>query len=201
MISLYVIPVNHPPGHNVPRYLSGAGVQTAVAGLESVTYAWVAYHAGDVGVIACNLDVTQDGILSSQPGVFPIPNLDATVPNANVRNQIQSQLESSNVPGLWVATGMAYRIIVRRVIGELTYHNRVLGIAGTLIFDGTRTLDSTVSQLSSIQQAAAIQAAADLGLIYTATGATTLRALIENIGIQKQAVPYEIRGAGIVLVI
>jgi hypothetical protein len=145
--------------------------------------------------------VPENGILSARPGVFPIPNLDATVPNNNIRNQIRNQLDAAFVPGLWVVTGMAYRLILRRVAGEFDYHNRIVGITSAKLFTGAITLNSTVSQLSSGQQAAAIQAAADLGLTYNATGATTLRALIEDMGLQRQNTPYEIRGAGMVMVI
>lgn len=193
--NLYIIPIDHltPSNYNVPRYLPHR-FQAAFAGLEGVQWMWSTYLLGDVGIIVCDVNAAQDAILSARPGVFPIPNIDATVPNTNVRNQIRTGLEDAFVPGNWVNTGMAYRAIMRTVGGEFDYHGRVVGTLSAKLFDGTKTLATTISQCSTAQQEAFISAASDLGLTYSATGATTLRALIRGMGEQHSATPYVISG-------
>ena len=193
---LYIIPVDHiiePVPYNVPRYLPHR-FQAAFAGLDNVRWMWTTYLLGDIGIIVCDVDGTQDAILSARPQVFPIPDLDATVPNANIRNRVRSALEDALVPGLWVNTGMAYRFIMRRVGGEFEYHGRIVGTLQAKLFDGAKTLGTTLSQCSQVEQDAFISAASDLGLTYSATGATTLRELIAGMGVQHDLIPYVISG-------
>lgn len=195
MLTLYIIPIDHLTSskYDVPRYLPHR-FQAAYTGLEGVRWMWTTYLLGDVGIIVCDVNTTQDAILSARPGVFPITNLDDTVPNTNVRNKIRSALEDAFVPGNWVNTGMAYRAIMRVVGGEFDYYGRVVGILGAKLFDGTKTLATTVSQCSTAQQSAFSSAAADLGLTYSAIGTTTLRTLIQGMGEQKSSTVYVISG-------
>lgn len=192
-IELYIIPIDSlANGYQVPRFLPHR-FQAAFAGLEGVEWTWTTWLLGDTGILICDVTPTESAILSARPQVFPIPNLDATVPNTNIRNQIRNRLEGSNIPGTWVNTGMAYRLIMRTTGAMFDYYNAVVGLLGASLF-GALTLDSTVSQLSQAQVNALQQAATALGLTYSATGTTTLRALILSMGQQRQNNVYVISG-------
>ena len=201
---LYIIPVIHLTDlhYNVPAYLPHR-FHAATAGLEGVPWAWTTYLLEDVALLIADTSDTQHALLDAQAGVFPVANLDGTIPNTGVRNRIRTALEDGFVPATWINTGMVYRNILRALAGMFHYHNRAVALAQGRIFTGGVTLSTTVSQLTTAQQAALSQAAQDVGVDYSGvTGATALRAvfLLAN-NHYNAGRPYEINGAGLSLVI
>jgi len=203
-VILYVIPVVHltNPKYEVPAYFPHR-FHAALAGLENVPWAWVTYLLENLGMIIADLTPAQNTLLDAQAGTFPVANLDATIPNNTTRNRIRNTLEPGFIPGTWINTGMVYRNVMRALAGMIDFHNRFVGITGDMFFKGGITLSTTVGQLTEPQKAAFIQAAQELGVNYSSvTDATTLRVvlLLAN-NLYNAGRPYEIRGAGMSMVI
>lgn len=198
-IQLYVIPVVHlvTPVYEVPKYFPHRH-NPPLAGLEGVPWAWVTYLLEDVGIIAADVDATQDALLAGQADVVGVPPLDNAIHNATARNKVRSMLEASNVPGTWVNTGMTYRSVLRVVLGLFQFHNRVVARLSRRVWDGSISLSTTVNQLPQPVADHLRNAADDLGLNYSAvTGTTTLRQLLLGIGQQFAAQTMTISGSGI----
>lgn len=200
MIRLYIIPVIQIPlgggsTYNIPAYLMHR-LQTPLVGLEGVRWAWTTWLLEDVGILVADTTDTQNIILDSQPGVFPIPDLDATILNANIRNRVRNTLEAAFVPGTWIQTGNVYRNILRALAGMFEYHNRAVALNQGRFFIGSITLSTTISQLTTSQQAALSQAAGEFGVDYSGvTGTTNLRTvfLLAN-NLYNANRPFEIGG-------
>jgi len=203
-VRLYIIPVVHltNPVYNVPAYLPHR-FHPATVGLEGVPWAWTTYLLEDTSILIADTTDAQNTLLDSQLGVFPIANLDATVPNAATRNRVRTALENGFVPGTWITTDMVYRNILRSLAGMFEFHNRAVAISQGRFFDGVKNLSTTISQLSTAQQNALSQAATEFGINYSSvTGTTTLRIafLLAN-NLYNAGRPYTISGAGMTMVI
>jgi hypothetical protein len=203
-VRLYIIPVVHltNPVYNVPAYLPHR-FNPALAGLEGVPWAWTTYLLEDWGMIIADTTAVQNTLLDAQAGTFPVANLDATIPNTSTRNRIRNTLEAGYIPGTWINTNMVYRNVLRALAGMIDFHNRFVGITSDRFFKGGITLSTTVGQLTAAQKAAFILAAQELGVNYASvTDATTLRTvlLLAN-NLYNAGRPYEIRGAGMSMVI
>lgn len=204
MIRLYIIPVVHltNPNYNVPGYLWHR-YNPGLPELENVPWAWTTYLLEDIGIIIADTTDAQDLVLSGQPHVFPVPDLDGTISSVPVRNAIRTTLEDAYIPGTWINVGMVYRNVMRQIAGMIHYHNRAVALSQGRIFAGGIILNTTVGQLTSEQQAAFAQAAQEKGINYSGVGGTTsLRdvLLLAN-NIYNALNPYEIRGAGLSMVI
>jgi len=197
---MYIIPIVHidigeGSFYNVPKYFRHRMNPDSLPELAGVNYAWETWLNEDVAIIVADVDDTQHTLVNGQADVVTIPPLDNTIPTVAVRNRVRTVLENNNIPGTWVIVGMAYRSIVRIVLGMFQFHNRVVRLIGRRLFDGTLNLTLTIADLSIPMQDALAQAAADLFLDYSAvTGATTLRQLLKGMGDQFANREFEIGG-------
>jgi hypothetical protein len=116
---------------------------------------------------------------------FPV-DLDGLVTNA-ARLVITNALEALNVPAQWVANGMTFRLVLRRLAGIFQL---LQGVNGRGLRFLQASLSSPISSLPANVRTAMQDAATTLQLDATGiTGATTLRAALTTIGAQFDARP------------
>lgn len=202
-LQLYIIPIVHltNPVYIVPKYLPHR-FNPPITGLEGVRWAWLTYLLEDNGIIVADVSDTQNTLLTDQADVLLIPLLDNIIQNTTARNRVRSVLETANIPGTWVNTGMTYRSVLRIVLGLFQYHNRLVAIIQRRVFDGSINLDMTVNQIPSNVRDRLQEAADGLGLDYSwVTGATTIRQLLKGMGDQYAGREFRIDGAGMSVVI
>jgi len=200
---LFVVPVLHLPenNHNAPGYVWHR-FHPGLADLEGVRWAWVTYLLEDVGVLIADVTVEQRELLDTQAGVVAVPDLDRTVETVPQQDRVRGLLEAVDVPGGWVNIGMTYRTIVRILLWIFTYHNRVVALIQRPVFAGDLDLEMTMAEIPAWIRDAMAQAAGEMGYDYGwVEPSTTLRELLYGMGVQFSAVPYEIRGAGLSLVV
>lgn len=172
----------------VPKYVSEFGA-----------FQWqlVDYGSMDSCFVALDADTTTHNTLTAHSDVLTVPaNLDNT-PGAAAVTTTQNALEALQIPNGWVNTSRTWRTIVRVVIGMFILNQRFWVQRGNTIGDGRHSifdglnLDSTVGQLSQAVRD-------DLEIVCTGleidtsaiTGATTIRAMLQNFGLQFAARPY-----------
>lgn len=193
---IYILPVVHltAQSYNVPKYLPHR-LNPPITGLEGVRWSWVTYLLENMGILVADVTDAQHTLLAGQADVLVVPGLDNTIPNTAARNTVRSILETANIPGGWVNTGMTYRSVLRVVLGLFQYHNRLTAIIQRRVFDGSLNLDMTVAQIPAAVRDRLRQAATDLELDYSwVTSATTIRQLLKGMGDQFASRSFEIGG-------
>jgi hypothetical protein len=198
-MTLYTIPAIYLPGERyiVPAYLSHR-FSAPVVGLEGVAWTWETYKLERMGIVVADVTPAQDTLLTAQANVIKIPALDNTIPSVAVRNQVQTVLETFDIPAQWVVVGMSYRTILRIVLGIFRFHGRLIVLLQRRFWNGTISLDTTVSQLSTNVVTYLQEAANHFGIDYSfVTGTTTIRELFRLMGEHWANTPFSIRGVDI----
>lgn len=149
-----------------------------------------------VYLLVADVDATMLAALVANADVTAIPaNLDNTL-GAN-RQTAEDALESRNLPGDWVTTGMTWRFVVRAVTGVLTFAGR-FGVVtgGGRLFPPGVTMTTTYAELSQEIRDKIRQTLDALGYDRGPAGAggpltatSTMRDLLRLIG--QQAPPWE----------
>lgn len=167
----------------VPQYLDAAGVTSRSS-----------IYFGDRPRCICAADVTngQHTSLMANADVLAAPaNLD-NVLTAQVANTAQTQLEALNIPAQWIAAGLTWRQVVKRLAGMFDFCQRVQGRHQLLNGVG---LNDTVGDIPQGVRQALADAADDLGLDRSdITLATTIREALRLMGLRRSAATIFLRG-------
>lgn len=182
----------------VPKYISEFGA-----------FQWqlVDYGSQDDCVVALDADATTHSTLTAHADVLTVPaNLDNT-PGAGAVTTTRAALEAMQIPAGWVTTSVTWRTIVRVVVGMMILNQRFWVIRGGNIGDGRHSifdgvdLDSTVGDIPAAARADLTEAATSAPLSLDVSGiglSTTIRAMLQNLGLQMSARPYTFDAAFIV---
>jgi hypothetical protein len=163
----------------------------------SIQWQVMAYGGQPVFLMAAEVDATQHTLISGFSDVSSFPqNLDATL-GAN-RQTVEDSLESHNLPGNWVTTGMTYRFVLRVIVGVILLAQRFRGLdtgaggPGSLFPSGV-TLATTFNAMPVDFRTRLQDAAVSLGYNISAlTGTDTMRTMLKAIG--EQATPITFLG-------
>lgn len=184
-----MVDITDPKPQRIPKYRSEFGA-----------FPWqgpVDYGSMDACFVALDADATTHSTLTAHSDVLTVPaNLDNTL-SAGAVTTTQNALEALTIPAGWVNTSRTWRFVVRVVIGMFILNQRfwvqrgnTIGNGQHSIFDGVN-LESTVGQLSQSVRDDLEIVCAGLSLDTSAiTGSTTIRAMLQNFGLQFSARPY-----------
>jgi hypothetical protein len=176
-------------GSREPKYRSEFG-----------SFLWqgpIDYGSMDACIIALDADATTHATLTAHSDVLTVPaNLDGT-PSAAAVTTTRTALDALQIPSAWVNTSRTWRTIVRVVIGMFILNQRFWVQRGNTIGNGQHSifgglsLDATVSQIPAGARADLDIVCASLALDTSAiTGSTTIRAMLQNFGLQFANTPH-----------
>lgn len=104
-------------------------------------------------IAAVEATATVHAVLASKADVLQAPaNLDNTITNNTVRNQVRTFLETIGLPGNWVVSGTVWREIVRTVCGLFQFAQRYDGLSTDGVAFGTRITGNLSIQWQNIPQ-------------------------------------------------
>ena len=167
-------------GGRTPAYLgrnnAGAtsGYRCMDYGLEPVFLCVAEVSAAQHAAIAANAPIT----------VVPA-DLSGNV--GGQRANVEAALESWNIPGTWVTSGMSYREVLRGVATIFQVAQRLHGLYGVRAFPPGITLGTTMAELTQAQRNALAAVNDSFGWDRSqVTGATTLRQWLRGAAQQWQ---------------
>lgn len=182
--------IRYPSHFGTPRY----GFQPD-AQLVGVAWSMMDYGLINQGLIAANVDATQQTYLAGLSDVLTIPlDLETTVTAGNVI-AIRNALEGRNIPGTWVNVGDSYRVVLREIAGYFQYMQRLTAITGLNPLTQGITLATQFQSLPLLWRNAILQAATELGYDASALqGTTTVRNILRGIANQSGTKVFFIGG-------
>lgn len=195
--TLYFVPVirrGHPI-YRIPKYFwHGPSGYAGLPELENIIQGQQLTHKlEDLYLLVADLDAAQDAALTAQPDVLKVPPLDNTIPNTTVRDIVRGFLNDIGIPSQWIVVGMAYRTILRVIIGLWRFRAIIQHFAGHRMFFETLDLDKTISQLSPAMVDALASTADALGLDYSGvTGTSTIGEVLYLMGQQFANTEYRL---------
>lgn len=154
-----------------PKYL---------ADLEGLSSAGMDYGAEPVFLV-CVRDVPDSvhATLAAYPDVTALPlNLDAQI-GAQL-GQVQTALESLNLPAQWVQATFTYRQVARIVAAIFQFMQRCHGLGFPRLLEGTVTLNTRFNQLPQVSRQRLLQAAESMQFDTSSlAGTSTIRQILK----------------------
>jgi hypothetical protein len=129
VLRFYIVPITQNGIYRSPSHFGGRAVAADVE-LVGVVWSMMDYGFINAGLVAANVDSTQQTYLDSLTDVQPVPqDIDTTVTGGQV-TAIQNKLEAFNIPGTWVNVGDSYRTILREICGYFQFLQRYSALTG-----------------------------------------------------------------------
>lgn len=165
----------------VPRIGTGTGTTPAThfrpkyIGDLGVLYAAMDYGLEGTYLVGAEVTPAQHTALAAEADVIAIPlNLDNAIGGA--LSQVESALETLNVPAGWVTTTHTYRQVIGAVGRLFRFMRTFAARQRRVFFESGVTLNLQMNDLTAAQRNALAEAATFLGLdISGITGTTTIR--------------------------
>jgi hypothetical protein len=184
-IRFYILPIEvNPFGKRRPKYIHYMGDTDPT--LISCPFGMRDYGSINQCVMCADISATDHTSLSSHSDVLSVPvNIDGTL-NVSARNSTRTFLETYNIPGSWVTTGMTYRSVLRTITGFFIYFILVNTILGRDIELPASWLDLQMQEISQSIQTAMVQAAQQETTVHYdfsgVTPTTTMRQILKVMG-------------------
>lgn len=177
---LYLVPKVQVLDTFVPKYF----------GDDTLSVAWSGIDYDDWYLVGADLSAGDHTAVAGEPDAMALPaDLSATLTAGQVTT-VQTRMEAANLPAGWVDTSVTWRQVMRVVCGMMQLTQRFRGKHRAGFWGGGITLNSTVGDLSPTARQRLQEAAESMGLdVAGVTLATTLRAVLKNLGTQLQDRP------------
>jgi hypothetical protein len=185
-----VFPIERVGSARGPEYIPWRFDANPAESVAVANWSMKDYGLIDRAVLAIDANAAQFTDLNGRAGVILFPqNLD-TQPTTQQRTNVQTALESQNIPAGWIGAGDTWRTILRGITGIFLSMQRVTGITGSTPDDWGVTLNTTFDALPADVQSAFLQAAQELG-VNTIPSSTTLRAILRGMADRWEERPIE----------
>lgn len=111
--------------------------------MSGIAWASMPFGLEGVRIVGCALSDFDHAFVASKPDAVILPSDLTGVLDAAAASALQTQLETKNIPAQWVAAGMTYGQVLRKVVHIFQFMQRLNGHAGMsrLLANGV-TLDS-----------------------------------------------------------
>jgi hypothetical protein len=152
--------------------------------MSEVKYGTIYYGTENWVLVGSDLSTSDDAAVVAAPDAFALPfNLDRTLTAGQVTN-VQTKLESVNIPAHWVTTSLTWKQVLRTIAGMSLVLQRLSGVNATNFFS-VAVLNNTISSLPAQVRTDLVAAAAELNINTSGiTGTTTIREALRIAGEQ-----------------
>lgn len=179
------------------RVLSDGQLTDGIAGW------WTAINFGPEPFLLVKADVTnaEQTSISGNADVLTVPaNIENNVGGGQGLTAARNGLESRNIPGSWVTSGMTWRTVLR-FAAHYALLQQVFGRRAVARFFQLYTLNTTMAQMTAAHRDRLREAAEELGVTDTSsiTGSSTVRDVLRLLIGQMQRPIRMGVGAGEVL--
>jgi hypothetical protein len=196
---LYIVPVIGTGAKFDPRrakyFADGTVSPTAI--WSSIDYGFEPWM-----IVGGDLSTSDDNLVVGKVDAFALPfDLSPTLTAGQVTN-VQTKLESINVPAGWVNTSLTWLTVVRTTLGMFSFLQRygviyteANGVVAPSLFTGGVTLSTTFGSLPQAVQNAIISAAQSFNISTAGlTASTTMRVILKALADNFQASQYSFNG-------
>ena len=126
-IRFYILPLDEQGDSRGPKYLKWRDNPTGI----DCPWSMKDYGRLGAGIVAADVSDAQHTELSGNADVLSAPvNIDNTIPNTGVRNQVRAQIDTLNIPSQWINVGDSYLDILRTITHLFMFAQRFDGLYG-----------------------------------------------------------------------
>lgn len=153
-------------------------------------------------VVGADLSTSDDNLIVGKVDALALPfDLAPNLTSQQVTN-VQSKLETANIPAGWVNNTLSWLTVVRTVLGMFSFLQRygviygdTNGTVAPSLFAGGVTLSTTFGSLPQAVQNAMVSAAQSFGISTAGlTAGTTLRVILKALADNFQGQQYNFNG-------